>query len=423
MMKNKKIIAIILMFMINFLIYVPLLYASTYEYPLTKKTNSNNENSGDNKESSSIQTEAPVVPEFSFQSQSQILMELSTGKIIYENNADEHLFPASVTKIMSLILIMEQIDSGKLKYTDKVTCSAYASKMGGSQIWFKEGESLSIDDALKCICVGSANDVTVAMAELIAGSEQNFVKMMNNKAKQLELKNTLFENPHGIDDDITIDQHFTCARDIAIMSRELLLKHPGIIKYTSIWMDSIRDGSFGLTNTNKLVRFYEGTIGLKTGSTSKAGFNVSEVAKRENTTFIAVIMKAPSSDIRNEEAKQLLNYAFANYETKKIYDKDTKIDQININKYINSKVDVKIENEISVLINKGEDIETINEIKYNDNIQAPIKKGSVIGKLIIKNKANNQEVANCNLVIDKDINKSTLGEYYKYMIKRFTMRV
>lgn len=414
-MKKSKILIIMLLFIISFLTFSPLIYATSYQYPTNKKTI--------NTVTSSIQTEAPVTPEFTFKSESQILIELSTGRVLYENNADEHLFPASVTKIMTLILIMEQIDSGKLKYTDTVTCSAYASHMGGSQIWFKEGESLTIDEALKCICVGSANDVTVAMAELIAGSEQNFVKLMNNKAKELNLQNTLFNNPDGIDDDLTIDQHYTCARDISIMSRELLLKHPDITKYTSIWMDSIRNGTFGLTNTNKLVRFYDGTIGLKTGSTSKAGFNVSEVASRNGTTFIAVIMKAPSSDIRNEEAKQLLNYAFANYESRKIYDKDFVIDNISVNKSIGSKVDIKIKNQISTLINKGDKLETENEIKYNENITAPLKSGDTVGKIIIKNKDSKEQIAESDLIVSRDVYKSKLSQYYKYMIKKFSMRI
>ena len=415
-MKKSKILIIMLLFIFSFLTFSPLIYATTYQYPTTKKTTINTN-------TSSMQTEAPVTPEFAFKSEAQILVELSTGKVLYENNADEHLFPASVTKLMTLILIMEQIDSGKLKYTDTVTCSAYASHMGGSQIWFKEGESLTIDEALKCICVGSANDVTVAMAELIAGSEQNFVKLMNNKAKELNLQNTLFKNPDGIDDDLTIDQHYTCARDIATMSRELLLKHPDITKYTSIWMDTIRNGAFGLTNTNKLVRFYDGTIGLKTGSTSKAGFNVSEVAQRNGTTFIAVIMKAPSSDIRNEEAKQLLNYAFANYESKKIYDKDTIVDNISINKCIGIKFDVKIKNQISTLINKGDKIETENEIQYNDNIKAPLKNGDTVGKIIIKNKVSGEQIAQSDIIIGRDAYKSNLSQYYKYMIKKFLMRI
>lgn len=416
MKKNRKSIAIILSTII-ILLNFNVLIASTYEYPLNKKVSTKTDQS-----SLSVKAEA-VIPEFNLQSEAQILIEATTGKVLYEHNADEHLFPASVTKIMSLLLIMEQIDSGKLKYTDTLTCSAYASKMGGSQVWFKEGETLTIDDALKCICVGSANDVTMAMAELIGGTEQSFVKMMNDKAKALGMNNTLFDNPHGIDDDITIEQHYTSARDIAIMSRELLNKHPGIIKYTSIWMDSIRNGTFGLTNTNKLVRFYDGTIGLKTGSTSKAGFNVSEVAKRNNTTFIAVIMKAPTSDIRNEEAKQLLNYAFANYEAKTIYTNETVIDSININKNIDQKLDVKNNSDISILMNKGENIETENQITYNDDLIAPIKKGDTIGKIVIINKSTSEEIANSNLIADKDIERSNLKEYYKYILKKFIMKI
>lgn len=415
MIKIRKIILsvlIIVMFSLNF---APLL-ASTFEYPLTKKTSNTSSQS-----SLTINTdaEATTTPEFTFQSEAQILIDASTGKVLYEHNADEHLLPASVTKIMTLLLIMEQIDSGKLKYTDTVTCSANASHMGGSQVFFKEGEKLTIDEALKCICVASANDVTVAMAELIGGTEQNFVKMMNAKAQTLGMSNTVFKNAHGIDE----DGHYTTARDISIMSRELITKHPGIIKYTSIWMDSIRNGTFGLTNTNKLVRFYEGTIGLKTGSTSKALFNVSAVAKKDNTTLIAVVLKAPTSDIRNDEAKQLLNYGFANFESKKIYDANTVIDNVSINKYIKGKVQVKNKIEISALINKGENLEVENQIQYTTSLKAPIKAGTVVGKIIIKNKSNSQEIASSDLIIDKDINRANLKEYYKYILEKYIMKI
>ena len=271
---------------------------------------------------SSISTSAPT-PEFNFQSTAQILMEPKSGKIIYANNENEKLIPASVTKIMTLLLIMENIDSGKLKYTDKVVCSANASGMGGSQIWFKEGEELTVDEALKCICVVSANDVTVAMAEKIGGTESNFVNMMNKKAEELNMTNTHFANSHGVDE----EGHYTTALDIAIMSRELINNHPDILKYTSIWMDSIRNGQFGLSSTNKLIRYYEGATGLKTGFTSQALYNLSATATRDGTTFIAVVMKAPTSQIRQQECSQLLDYAFATYESKNIIGKGEIVDK------------------------------------------------------------------------------------------------
>ena len=241
---------------------------------------------------------------------SAILMEAQTGEVLFEKNADESLPPASVTKIMTLLLVMEAIEQGKIKWDDTVTASAHACSMGGSQIYLKEGEHMSVEDMIKSVVIASANDAALALAEHIAGSEQSFVKMMNDKALQLDMINTKFENTNGLDD--TTLNHYTSARDIAIMSRELI-KHEKILEYSSIWMDTIRNGEFGLTNTNRLVRFYKGCNGLKTGSTSKAGFCVSATAERDGMTLICVIMGAENRDTRNQIATQLLDWGFANY--------------------------------------------------------------------------------------------------------------
>lgn len=316
---------------------------------------------------------------------------------------------------MTLLLIMEQIDSGKMTYQDKVTCSAKASGMGGSQIWFKEGEELTIDEALKAICVVSANDVTVAMAEMIGGSEENFVKMMNEKAKKLGMENTHFMNSHGIDE----DNHYTTAKDIAIMSRELINHHPDILKYTSIWMDTLRDGTFALSSTNKLIRFYEGATGLKTGSTSKALFNLSATATRNNTTFISVVMKAPSSDIRLEETKQLLNYAFANYEVQSICASGATMETKRINKNISETLDYIIKDNITTLVEKGTKVDFEKNITYFENIVAPVKKDQVIGKVQIIDKTNNSIIGESDLIAKNDINKSTFSDYIKNMFNVF----
>ncbi len=241
---------------------------------------------------------------------SAVLMEAQTGEILYEMNADQGLAPASVTKVMTLLLVMEAIEQGKIKWEDTVTASAHACSMGGSQIYLKEGERMSVEDLVKSVVIASANDAALALAEHIAGSEQSFVKMMNDKALQLDMLNTKFENTNGLDD--TTQNHYTSARDIAIMSRELI-KHKKILEYSSIWMDTIRDGAFGLTNTNRLVRFYKGCTGLKTGSTSKAGFCVSATAERDGMTLICVVMGAENRDVRNQIATQLLDWGFANY--------------------------------------------------------------------------------------------------------------
>lgn len=353
---------------------------------------------------------------FNFTSKSQILMEMSTGKVLYENNADEKAYPASVTKIMTLLLIMEAIDSGKLSYEDKVICSENASKMGGSQIWFQPGEELTIDEALKCICVVSANDVCVAMAEHIGGNEENFVKMMNDKAKNLGMTGTNFVNCHGIDD----SNHYTTARDIGIMSRELMKNHPDITKYTTIWMDSIRGGTFGLSNTNKLIRYYEGATGLKTGYTSTAMYNLSATATKNDMSLVAVVLTAPSSDIRNEEAKQLLNYGFANYQVKKLCNKGEVIDKIKVNKCLKGEIEVVLENDVSLLSEKGNKGKYDKEVIIDKNIKAPLKQGSQVGEIIYKD-AEGSVVGKTNIVTKESIEKTGILEYIKYSLKTYFM--
>lgn len=241
---------------------------------------------------------------------SAILMEATTGTVLYLQNADEALPPASVTKVMTLLLMMEAIDSGVIHMEDKVTVSKNAASMGGSQVFLKEGEQMTVEEMLKCVVIASANDAAVALAEHLFGTVAAFVDRMNQRAAELGLEHTHFENATGLDDDV--ENHATSARDIAVMSRQLIA-HPTILQYSSIWMDTIRDGTFGLTNTNRLVRFYPGCTGLKTGSTSKAGFCVSVTAERDGFSLICVIMGAPSRDIRNAAATSLLDWGFANY--------------------------------------------------------------------------------------------------------------
>ena len=366
---------------------------------------------------SSISTVAN--PSFTFESYSQILMEPTTGQILYANNENEHMLPASVTKVMTLLLIMEQIDVGVLSYDDMVTCSKKASEMGGSQIWFKEGEQITIDDALKAICVVSANDVTVAMAELIGGSEENFVNMMNAKAKELGMENTHFMNSHGIDE----EGHYTSAKDIAIMSRELITKHPNILNYTSIWMDTLRNGEFGLSSTNKLIRYYDGATGLKTGYTSEALYNLVSTATRGDTTFISVVMKAPTSDIRMEETKTLLDYGFSTYETKKICSSNTVLDQIAINKNVNDKLETRIENDVYSLVNKGQNIDIDQVITYDEGITSPIEMNQVVGKIEIFNKATNEKIGESSIVANNNVGKSNLTDYLKYVFEKFVLKI
>ena len=241
---------------------------------------------------------------------SAILMEASTGAVLYKQNADEALPPASVTKIMTLLLVMEAVDSGVVHLDSTVTVSANAASMGGSQVYLKEGEQMKLEDLLKSVVIASANDAAVALAEFICGSVPSFVEKMNRRAAELGMQNTVFENVTGLDD--TAQKHLTSARDIALMS-QALIRHETILQYSSIWMDTIRDGAFGLTNTNRLVRFYPGCTGLKTGSTSKAGFCVSVTAVRDGFSLICVVMGAESRDVRNAIATELLDWGFANY--------------------------------------------------------------------------------------------------------------
>ncbi len=243
---------------------------------------------------------------------SAILMDAATGEVLYEQNADEALPPASVTKVMTLLLVMEAIEEGRIQLTDMVRVSANAASMGGSQVFLEEGEQMCVEEMLKCVVIASANDCAVALAEFVSGSEESFVAAMNARAAELEMQNTHFENTNGLDD--TVENHVTSARDIAIMSRALIA-HPKILEYSGIWMDTIRNGAFGLTNTNRLVRFYPGCTGLKTGSTARAGFCVSATAERDGVSLVCVIMGADTRDVRNASAAKLLDFGFAHYET------------------------------------------------------------------------------------------------------------
>lgn len=407
----KKIICNILVIMCIITLNTSV-FASTYIYPIESEKNVTSKK--EEKDASSISTESKAVtPEFNFESQAQILIEPYTLQVLYENNADEHLKPASVTKVMTLLLAMEEIDKGNLKYDDLVTCSENASTMGGSQIWFKPGETLTVDECLKAICVVSANDVTVALAEHIAGTEENFVARMNEKAKELGMNNTCFKNCHGIDE----EGRYTCARDIALMSAEILTKHQAITKYTTIWMDTLRNGTFELSNTNKLIKYYDGAIGLKTGFTTDAGYNLSFAAKRNDTMFIAVAMKAPSSQVRNKEVSALMDYAFATYESKKIYSSDYVIEKVKLSKNINDEVNIKIKDDISCLLPKGSKIETENKITYEVDLKAPLEKDTVVGKVEVFEKETSKLIGKSDLYIENEVLKSSYVDYLKAFYK------
>lgn len=332
---------------------------------------------------------------------SAVLIEQNSGQVLYSQNMHEKLRPASVTKVMTILLIMEAIDSGKLSYTDKIPCSEKAAGMGGSQIWLDVREELTVDEMLKAICVVSANDCTVAMAEYLAGSEEAFVVQMNTKAKELGMNDTTFKNCHGIDE----DGHVTSAYDIALMSRELLTKHPSITKYTTIYMDSLRDGKSSLVNTNKLVRNYKGATGLKTGSTSVALYNLSASATRNDLSLIAVIMKAPTSPIRFAEAQKLLDYGFNNFEYKKLANKNDLIKEISVDKGIENSVNAILENDSGVLIQKGQNKDIVQSVQLTDSINAPVSAGQVLGNVTYS--LNGNEIGKVNIVAEKSVGKNT----------------
>ena len=332
---------------------------------------------------------------------SAVLIEQNSGQVLYNQNMYEKLRPASVTKVMTILLIMEAIDSGKLSYTDKIPCSEKAAGMGGSQIWLDVREELTVDEMLKAICVVSANDCTVAMAEYLAGSEEAFVNQMNAKAKELGMNDTTFKNCHGIDE----DGHVTSAYDIALMSRELLTKHPSITKYTTIYMDSLRDGKSSLVNTNKLVRNYKGATGLKTGSTSVALYNLSASATRNDLSLIAVIMKAPTSPIRFAESQKLLDYGFNNFEYKKLANKNDLIKEISVDKGIENSVNAILENDSGVLIQKGQNKDIVQSVQLTDSINAPVYAGQVLGNVTYS--LNGNEIGKVNIVAEKSVGKIT----------------
>lgn len=341
------------------------------------------------------------------------LIEQSSGLIIYDYNMHEKLRPASVTKIMSLLLIMEALDSGKIQLTDKIPCTEDAAKMGGSQIWLDVRETLTVEEMLKAICVVSANDCVVAMADYLEGSQDAFVKKMNQKAQELGMNDTTFKNCHGIDE----DGHLTSAYDISIMSRELLINHPSITKYTTIWMDSLRDGKSSLVNTNKLVRNYNGCTGLKTGSTSIALYNLSASATRNNLSLIAVVLKAPTPAIRFSNAQKLLDYGFSNYSVTSFGKKGDVIKSVMIKKGTSSSIDAILENDADILTSNGSNNDITQEIKLDDTINAPVLENQKIGK--VEFSVNGNVVSTVNLVSSRDVDKLSFVTITKLVLNKW----
>ncbi len=348
---------------------------------------------------------------------SAVLMDLATGTVLYESNPHERLAPASVTKVMTMLLIMEAVDSGKIAMTDMVTASEAAAAKGGSQVYLKVGETMAVSEMLKCIAVSSANDCACAMAEHIAGSEEAFVGMMNSRAAELGMQDTHFVNCTGLDDGENAGEHKTSAYDIALMSRELLKNHPDIKKFTTIWMDTIRNGTFGLSNTNKLVRFYPGATGLKTGFTSGAGYCLSATAQRDGMELIAVVMGAETSKIRNTACKQLLDHGFANYALIAPDLSDTP--QVPVRLGTADSVPLSLGDASSLLIDKGQRSAVTMDVALEEEVPAPVAQGQRLGTMTVK--VGEQTLADIPLVAAEAVEKLTWGDLFGKILRRAAM--
>ena len=355
--------------------------------------------------------------ELDIDGKSAVLMDVATGTVLYESNPHEPLAPASVTKVMTMLLIMEAIDSGKIGWDDMVTASEAAAAKGGSQIYLKVGETMSVSDMLKSIAVSSANDCACAMAEHIAGSESAFVSMMNARAAELGMKDTHFVNCTGLDDDDSAKEHRTSAYDIALMSRELLKNHPMIKKYTTIWMDTVRNGTFGLSNTNKLIRFYNGATGLKTGYTSGAGYCLSASAQRDGMELIAVVMGCESSQVRNAACKSLLDYGFANFAV--ISPELTEAEPVPVKLGKSNTVDCRIGDKDSLIIDKAQKNAITTELSMEPSVTAPISQGQRLGTLTIR--SGEQILREVPLVAAENVERLTWGDLFGMVLGRAAM--
>jgi D-alanyl-D-alanine carboxypeptidase (penicillin-binding protein 5/6) len=361
--------------------------------------------------------EAETKPKLAEQASSAIVIEQDTGKVLFEKSPNEKLPPASMTKIMTMLLIMEQIEKGKLKLQDKVRTSEHAASMGGSQIFLEPGEEMTVNEMLKGIAIASGNDASVAVAEHIAGSEEGFVDMMNKKAKDLGLKNTHFQNPTGL----PAKNHYSTAYDMAIMAKELM-KYPLIRKYTGKYEDYLRedtDKKFWLVNTNKLVRFYPGVDGVKTGFTTEAKYCLTASAERNGMRVISVIMGSPTSKERNAEVTKLLDYAFSQYMTKKMYTRGEKIQTVKVGKGKKETVDLVASDNVSLLMKKGETMKNIKkEVVTEEKVKAPIKKGDALGTLVIKK--DNQVLLKQTIVAKEDVAAASWWELFKRSFGMFS---
>ncbi|BAI85853.2 penicillin-binding protein [Bacillus subtilis subsp. natto BEST195] len=357
--------------------------------------------------------------ELAHEAKSAVLIERDTGKVLYNKNSNERLAPASMTKIMTMLLIMEALDKGKIKMSDKVRTSEHAASMGGSQIFLEPGEEMTVKEMLKGIAIASGNDASVAMAEFISGSEEEFVKKMNKKAKELGLKNTSFKNPTGL----TEEGHYSSAYDMAIMAKELL-KYESITKFTGTYEDYLRentDKKFWLVNTNRLIKFYPGVDGVKTGYTGEAKYCLTASAKKGNMRAIAVVFGASTPKERNAQVTKMLDFAFSQYETHPLYKRNQTVAKVKVKKGKQKLIELTTSEPISILTKKGEDMNDVKkEIKMKDNISAPIQKGQELGTLVLKK--DGEVLAESPVAAKEDMKKAgfitflkrTMGDWTKF---------
>lgn len=340
-----------------------------------------------------------------------LLMDADSGEVLMAQNAHERLYPASVTKIMTLLLVVEALDDGRVSPNDTVTASREACEKGGSQIWLEEGEQMTVDELLKAAAVASANDACEALGEYVAGSSTAFVKMMNERAKALGMNDTNFENCTGLDD--TAENHKTSAYDIALMSRELL-RHQRITQYTTIWMNSLRDGKTQLTNTNKLVRFYEGATGLKTGTTSKAGCCVSASAARDGLHLIAVVLGSETSDARFQSARKMLDWGFANYESVQLTVDGAQIPAVTVLHGMTDSIQPKIPSGKTVLLEKGKSTAVTQEIDLAASVEAPVEAGQLLGRVVFR--SDGKTVCTYDLITETAVARLTFAEAFRRVL-------
>ena len=398
---RKSMLFFVVVLSLSLCVVSTIVYSSDTIYVWSNLSNSIS-NTQTNNTSENVQNtntvSAPVV-DLELESASAILIEQNTGKILYEHNSHEQLRPASVTKIMSILLIMEALDSGKITLDTPIPCSENAASMGGSQIWLDVRETLTVNEMLKAITIASANDCVVAMAEYLEGSEEAFVEKMNEKANALGMKDTCFKNCHGLDE----DGHLTSSYDIALMSRELLIHHPTITQYTTIWMDTLRDGKSQLTNTNKLIRNYQGATGLKTGSTGLALYNLSASATRNDLSLIAVIMKAPSTQVRFSEAEKLLDYGFNHYTYEQFAKAGDVLNTLEVEKGVTFHVPVGFATDAGYLLEKTNSQEVTQVISLPDVVSAPVSKGQKIGE--VRFELNGEVLCQSDIVALEEVKK------------------